>query len=331
MCVGAEGMSRVLTSLSFVPGSLVLATGCAGVVEQDQQPVVDDGGHPSSGGSDVPLAQWAVMERRYAPVDSPAGLQDSVVDLDAGDHLLCGLLADGSIRCVVGEAFGVPEEIPGEWKMLSVHGAGICAVSTDGVAKCWGHHAAFTPGRLAEGVSAVALGAVGVCVLDKAGLPRCSGRRNWPCIDPPSEPLSGLSVGNNIACGIRLADGTTRCWGSTDEVPTILGTGGEVASVAVVGGTVCLRYLSGKVECHGDRSRRFLPLPDQTKLVNFDVASESLCGIAGDGALMCFGSPVESPRSYGGGFGSVATAAGYRCAIEADTGASTCFGLVPWK
>ena len=325
-------MSRVLTSLSFVLGSLALSNGCAGAGEADEQSVLDvEEAHPRGGGSDDLRGQRALEERRFAPVDSPEGLQVGVVDLDAGDQLLCGLLADGSIRCMGGGASGVPEVVSGEWKMLSVHGTGVCAVSTDDVAKCWGHHAGFTPGRLAEGVSAVALGAVGVCVLDKAGIPRCSGRRDWPCTDAPSEALSGLSVGRNIACGIRSTDGMTRCWGSTDEVPTLLGSGGEVASVAVVGGTVCLQYRSGEIECHGDRNAPFLPLPEQTRLVDFDVASTSLCGVAGNGAVVCFGSPVQSPRSYGRGFSDVATAVGYHCALEAGTGTATCFGLVPWQ
>ena len=329
-------MPRALTSNSFVLGSLVcslaLGTGC-GEATRLESPVVfvEEGTPPTRHGHDDPSAEWALLGRRYTPVDSPSGLQVRVVDLDAGDQLLCGILAEGSVRCVGGDAFGVPDEIPGEWHRLSVHGAGICAVSADGLANCWGHHAAFTPGRLAHEVSAIALGATGVCVLDRAGLPRCWGRADWPCSDPPSEPLSALSVGNDIACGIRTTDGLVRCWGSTDELPTLIGNGGEVAGVAVAGGTVCLRYRSGVIECHGDQSPRFLPLPEQTRLVNFDVAWASLCGIAESGALVCFGSPVQSPRSFGGGFSDVATAVGYHCALEADTGTATCLGLVPWK
>jgi alpha-tubulin suppressor-like RCC1 family protein len=212
-----------------------------------------------------------------------SGLFHAVAVSIGGSHA-CAVLANGTVRCWGGNAYGelgsapslpslTPVTVPGLTNVVAVSAGSThtCAILGNGTVRCWGRNGS---GRLGNGsninsptpvavsgltnVVAISAGASHSCAVLANGTGRCWGDNRKGRLGNGSSAagsltpvaVSGLtnavaiSAGGEHSCAL-LANGSARCWGRNGSGR--LGNGSTIDSltpVVVSGSEVWLRVLS---------------------------------------------------------------------------------------
>ncbi len=254
----------------------------------------------------------------------------------------CGIRDDGTLWCwgyngsgAVGDGTGTNRGDPtpvgsDHWLTVAAGDYHVCAIRDDRSLWCWGQNlgAQLGDGTLGERAApvlidaghawaAVAAGSVHTCAITKDGQLWCWGSDASGAIGAGNtismvpKRIEAASVWSSIAAGNRFTCGTTegsvRCWGANDVGQ--LGDGTRLA--------------------HADAAPITSPRTDWTSVITH---STTVCAIAGDGALECWGEnrqgeigsdtaapvqtmphPIDLPTST---WKSVALGALHSCAID---------------
>ncbi|MFM8529701.1 MAG: RCC1 domain-containing protein, partial [Ilumatobacteraceae bacterium] len=178
-------------------------------------------------GDQTPVLQW--------------GRDVLTVSLGGAGNNLCGLLSDGSIRCMGPDADLVPNWNGESFASVSSGPFHSCAVTNLGTPVCWGHNAF---GQFGDGTT--------------------SSTYSGPVEANTTKPVVAISAGGQQTCAI-LVDGSLQCWGSNAcgqlgvgdysdrSTPTNVSLGAGLSAVAVSVGQwhTCVLLDNGTVKCWG--------------------------------------------------------------------------------
>lgn len=150
--------------------------------------------------------------------------------LRACEHHTCGITTDRTVACW-GPAVRVVDG-PARVTAITLRDGESCALTAEGEVWCWDPDEPGHVGRRKELAPAVALAADGTatCALTRGGLVGCWGTigRAWPGhpralratrtldVRLPAAADAIFAASQDVLCA-RLRDGTTRCWGGTDD------------------------------------------------------------------------------------------------------------------
>ncbi len=150
--------------------------------------------------------------------------------LRACEHHTCGITTDRTVACW-GPAVRVVDG-PAQVTAITLRDGNSCALTAEGEVWCWDPDELTHVGRRKELAPAVALAADGTatCALTGDGAVWCWGAigRAWPGHPRARRATRALDVrlpvaadaifaaSHDVLCA-RLRDGTTRCWGGTDD------------------------------------------------------------------------------------------------------------------
>jgi hypothetical protein len=150
-------------------------------------------------------------------------LSGQFVQLAAGSSHTCGLRADGSIQCVVGDEFlaGRTDATPpraGSVVSLAAGYEHFCGLDAAGGARCWGRdvHGETRPPR-DQRFAKLALGEKRSCGLERSGVISCWGASPAAA---PAGPFVDLAITGDTdpehdpayVCGIAERDRSVQCW-----------------------------------------------------------------------------------------------------------------------
>jgi alpha-tubulin suppressor-like RCC1 family protein len=187
----------------------------------------------------------ASVPATFAPT---AGVEVAVrPHVASGSHHVCGVLADGRVRCFgpnvdgqlgIGSTEAVPASnertVPGltDVTQVAAYGSRTCARRANGRVACWGTLGTFDATSLpiaidgVEDAAEVAVGGDMTCARHATGAVSCwgqnnagqlgNGTRNASTTPVPVSELTdatALALGSSTACAIR-ASGAVSCWGS---------------------------------------------------------------------------------------------------------------------
>ena len=239
-----------------------------------------------------------------APVAVVLGDGRSAIQVVAGDHHACALLADGSVRCWGRNNDG----------QLG-YGKSVTATTTNGGPDAPGN-ASKTPaafGVVSLGRSAIALSAGGdnTCALLNNGLIRCWGNgasgedgtghtanvgddekpSDLPSIDLGNEAIA-IATGGSHSCAL-LDDGTVRCWGSAAFGQLGYGNKTNIGDneSAGHGGAVDLGSAAVAISAGGVGSGDAQP---------GQPAGDHTCAVLSTGAVLCWGYGGDGALGNGG-------------------------------
>jgi hypothetical protein len=164
--------------------------------------------------TDETIACWG--NSAYGDTAPPAGTFKSISLASKTDGYDCGVRTDGTLACWGNNAIGNTGLPTGTFTSVSVGGGGCpCGVRTDGtLARC---KVEVPPGGGYIGCPTLPLTGPFLMVSGDYGqyLLKTDGTIVMFCSNPQSPPPSdrfiSISVGSNIACGVKV-DGTVYCW-----------------------------------------------------------------------------------------------------------------------
>jgi hypothetical protein len=250
------------------------------------------------------------------------------------------------------------------WKTVDVHRYRSCALRTDGKTVCWGQgpegRTLYAPDT---SFTSIAAGDVGGCGLEEEGLvecwgysylmetssswtfdtldvggyhacalsdttPTCWGREFYGEIDNVTGPLSALSTGLAVTCGLDI-EGWPRCWGWNDEgqqmAPAVL-----LRSIrASTSDTSCGVDLDGEAVCWGANRAGTGDAPAGPFEI-VEAGQRVTCGLRTDGTIQCWGDP-EIPllqNAPSGTYTWLSVSAVHACAVS-TAGELVCWGTDP--
>lgn len=137
---------------------------------------------------------------------------------------VCGLIADGSVRCWSGSDADAPVTVPGLTGAVSVSGDNnsACAIVADGSVRCWG----------ARGYSGLGQ-AASAGPMELVTAPGVSG-----AVAAFTDATGGCALSSN---------GTVQCWGFGDFAPIAAVQGVDLLASSLFGERVFVRTASGEV------------------------------------------------------------------------------------
>jgi alpha-tubulin suppressor-like RCC1 family protein len=192
-----------------------------------------------------------------------------------GSHHTCGLRTDGTLSCWGADYLEQSTPPAGTFRALAVFGNYSCAIRQDQTLECWGSN------DLGESVApdgtylAVATGNEYACAIRSDGAVVCWGWDIYGQRDAPPGVFKAVATDTAGACAIRL-DGTLACWGQgLGEVEEPPpGTFVAVSPGAI--GSMCGLATDHTVECWGYYARS-LPAPSSDACSGIDCAGNGVC------------------------------------------------------
>ncbi len=223
--------------------------------------------------------------------------------------------------------------------------AHLCGLTAEGAVKCWGdntYHQLSVPTGL-TGVQTLSTMENATCAIDGSNAPACWGDVFGPttltALTPPSDikDILALSTGTRHAC-VLLKNQNVRCWGVNDagqtSVPSDLGV---VRSITAARYESCAVTDDGNLKCWGtgpsDLNYQAAPSLQSVKKVVASRWGANLCAIYGSTSkVACWGSQkysdsysIAPPSDLAQVQDIVITTSGYACAIIND-GTVRCWG-----
>ena len=230
---------------------------------------------------DGSVACWGPYE--LGDTTPPDGSYTSV---SVGGIHVCGVRDDGSIACWGSDEYGHVTPPEGSFTSVSVGGNHVCGVREDGSIACGGSDEYDQPTPPEGSFISVSVNGFGhICGVHEDGSIACGGctvlgENTWSCDDgfadeqatPPEGSFTSVSVGEDIACGLR-ENKTLACWSlvvdhpSPDDLPPDTFTQGTFISVSVGPGfsepdvndgivdyltNICAIREDGSAACWGD-------------------------------------------------------------------------------
>ncbi len=287
---------------------------------------------------------WGEPQQHWRSAwDAPPG---GFTDMATGKDFSCGLRPGGEAECWGGRFGGATQPPPGPYQSLEDAGH-VCGIRPGGEAECWG---STEPAEYVEG--------------EYPGGDSRAGRGNWRYRHPltPDVPLLAISshfgcgvgedhqlvcwvnvvdehemlpapageytsVSNNstLACAVRRADSTVRCWDrlSGEQRPAPEGEFQEIQ----VGGAACGIRPGGEVDCWWAREGSIPQLEGRFKSISGALSLTRICGIRLDDTLECWpdsGGPEWAPPPAGE-FTKISVSHYHACALRPD-GEIQCWG-----
>lgn len=228
----------------------------------------------------------------FSTTDTYVAIVAGTANGGAGTGMTCGIDSVGIVACsgitapggtyaavalAQGDDFGVTltatgsaanwGDISGRVDTEAAPSSTFTAVGTGSVAECglvggaiacWGSDQDGEQ-RAPTGTdyTAISVGMFDACALHATGIAACWGAwqtDHWPGSTPtPTMSLSTVSVGYDVACGIKVSDSTLTCWGSD-----VLGSGvltgapaGTYTRVTVGQEHACAVATDGTISCWG--------------------------------------------------------------------------------
>jgi hypothetical protein len=217
---------------------------------------------------------------------------DPMPSLAVGHRFVCGLRADGLVRCAGQfERWTVPIP-PGIRRQVVAGRNHACALDGDGNVQCWGNNDAGQ--TLAPVGRFLALSARDdhTCALAADGSLRCWGDEDhWGAHGLPAGPFFEIAVGADTSCAVGY-DQKVRCWG-----PGALSSVTPPTSIKdlSIGETVACGLTAGReLRCWGDTSRWTIQPSGRFRAVQ---AGPTTCALREDGQLVCFGESVVNAEN----------------------------------
>ncbi len=171
------------------------------------------------------FGDWDDGERSGSFLPRDVGVAGAT-DVTAGGQHGCALLANGSVKCFGTRWASGLSTAPLAFRDVTAIASsdGSCAVKKDGTLTCWG-----TP-----------------------NVPQIPSRSDVhsPAIAPLWADIAQLSMGNDLACGIRT-DGTVICQ-PEKKLPAVVPGVSQVVEIAAGRAHACARTRDGKILCWGE-------------------------------------------------------------------------------
>jgi hypothetical protein len=155
---------------------------------------------------------------------SPPGVFSRVAAGGGGGHRwaarACGIRDDESITCFTQVDGDVPGEldVPGHFADVAVGYTHACALTDQGAVTCWDTTLGTALPAPTGTFDKVVAGDHQSCALRTDGSVTCWVVEDWATpLEFPGDvagPFVDLSMGGDFACGVQLADGGIKCWGS---------------------------------------------------------------------------------------------------------------------
>ena len=236
----------------------------------------------------------------------------NLIPVAGSNSHMCGLLADGSVRCWGSNYSGEGSPPVGErFIKLAMWYAGTCGLHADGTARCWGYYGdTFTPrdDRFIDLFGGPQ--AADVCGLRADGSAIC-----WPNNRVPSDERFTAMAVDETSCGLRT-DGSALCWGV--GLGVIVPAGERFIAVAGGSGHACGLRLDGSALCWGEDIGITPPVTEH--FVSLAASGGTICGLHADGTARCWGPGGQAPV---GRFTALVIGGGAAvCGLRADGGLS---------
>jgi len=139
--------------------------------------------------------------------------------ISAGEDHTCGITTNKTAICWGSDSFSQISNIASgnNWSSISTGRHTTCTLGPDGLA-CWGLDAGgIVTNKPINVFTSVAVGADFACVTqDAEPWTFCWGAEAFGQVMAPMIPLTGITAGDQHACGIRT-DGHVECWGRDDH------------------------------------------------------------------------------------------------------------------
>lgn len=228
---------------------------------------------------------------------------------------------------------GCPAIPTGPFAAVAVGPGRICGLLEDGGLRCMGGEAAWTEDANAPpddvAFASISLGTFHGCGLDESGVAHCWGPAGASVVDVPDElketSFTHLAAGNSFTCGVRTAGGTLACWGfDPDGIRAPPGGTFGAVSLGDVTDNLCALDEDGVPQCWAGGARDAPERP----LQQLGTGASHACGVDDDGGAVCWGDeqPWTDPPDVRAS--QVVGGINHSCLLTED-GEVVCFGAGP--